>query len=131
MQRVSDGLAVPKMKQDIFSGLTTSGFGKVDCELTYTPKSIDEIFPSMVEDVDDSFMQIVQVVSLVGNVVRLAIRQLNYLGVSPNFTGDASTGNSGAAEPHNHTITTVACDVSQGYLRNRALYPLRVMYTVA
>ena len=131
MQRVSDGLAVPKQQMDVFTGKTTGGgvnAGEITCELTYVPKSVYHIIiPPIMEDGGN----IVQAIpwSLTGK--SLLIKVYDYRYDKPDTpTAGSNSGNAGA-DPHTHDIAFHEAIAHALLLNNTILSTVRVDYTVA
>ena len=127
MQRISDGLAVPKDMLDTFTRKTSNGAGVITCELTYTPQSIGHI------DITSNRIGLEQRVYvptvLTGRSLEMTVYQHKYSKVV-NVTGTANSGGSGA-DPHSHAINSAAANTVLGNVGLEAQPDILVHYKVA
>ena len=134
MQRVSDGLAVPKQQMDMFTGKVTgtgARLAEVDCELMYVPKSIDYILVPIIRTLTGYLMN-ASVKSLVGKTVTLEILINTYHKTTSLANASGACNGSGGAPSHGtHAIgyTNVGC--GWGGIGDVALDVIRIQYTVA
>lgn len=127
MQRYSDGLAVPKLKMDVFTGKTTGVFGHVTCELTYTPKSIHHI--SIPGTWGTTNWRNFYPFSLVGKTLDIYVGKGQYY-KADTPTGTVDSGGAGA-DPHSHAISHAQEDVFNAHASNELQGAICVHYVVA
>jgi len=128
MQRVSDGLAVPKNQIDLFTGKTTDVFGKFTCNLKYTPKSIHHITVP-VAAAPSGALRWYHKDAIAGNILTLiAIQQLYEK--TDNPTGASNSGNAGA-DTHTHAISHSVTPVSSDIADMEVQGSIIVIYEVA
>ena len=129
MQRISDGLAVPRQMIDTFTGKTSNVLALVQCVLTYTPKSMDDI---LVPDGFESTLfgrRVYKKDTLTGNILSLLVKKYKY----SKADSPVVVGNSGGAgaDPHSHNLTYTVTEVDLGSAGNEAQGPIVVEYKVA
>lgn len=127
MQRYSDGLKVPNLMMDVFTGKVSDGAGDISCALRYTPKDINHIIIPPVKDALDRMLTLLPH-ALVGKT--LTVR--TYQDVYEKVDTPTGTGNSGGAgaDPHSHTISTTWANVTSSTATARTLGAVQVHYTV-
>lgn len=131
MQRISDGLAVPKQKMDVFSGKTTgvgADAGKVTLDLTYVPKDISHIIIPPIFD-DAGLLVVGSPYSLTGKTLVIKVYGGKYYKTDTPTAGSNSGG--AGADPHTHDLTFTRNFVEWLLWSNTALAAIRVDYTVA
>jgi len=135
MQRISDGLAVPKQQMDTFTGKTTFGpgarIGEVDCDLTYIPKSKNHVLVPVIQT-PTGFMLNAEVKALSGKLVTLKVYLPAYeKAADMNNAAAACNGSGGAASHGKHVLSYTYIGCPQATVANQALEVIRVNYTVA
>ena len=135
MQRVSNGLEVPKHTLDTFTGKTTFDMGpregEIDCELTYVPKSINHIIVPPLLAVA-GFICNALVTGLSGKVLTLKVYVHDYLKTTVMEDAAAACNGSGGAASHGkHTLNYIAYDCGIALVWAEPLDVIRVHYTVA
>lgn len=134
MQRISDGLEVPRQMLDKFTGKSCGSgvnLGEVECELTYLPKSINHILVPTVRATSGYIMNTV-VQSLAGNVVTLLVLMNTYYKTTSLGNAAAACNGSGGAGSHGtHGIGLTYKSCGFGAIGGLALDVIRIQYTVA
>ena len=129
MQRISDGLAVPKHMTEVFSGKTTDANGLFTCDLKYVPQSVQHVLISQRNSDIVQSQRFYAPRTVAGNVLTVFVRKLTYM-ESANATGGANSGGAGA-DPHTHTITKTSISVATPECQLEAQAPVTVHYQVA
>lgn len=129
MQRVSDGLDVPKHQTDIFSGKVTSAVqGDFVCELTYTPKGVNNIFMAIPWGAG---YRLLRIYSLVGKTLTIIVDKLQYEKTdTPTGSTDAAGGGA-VGEPHGHALSYTNTLLTGVRSTNDTLPPVAIHYEVA
>ena len=134
MQRISEGMAVPKQQLDMFSGKVTgtgARTGEVDCELLYLPKGIEYILTPSVHSVG-GFVLPVDVIGLVGKTVTLKVYiYVYYKTISAANAIGACDGSGGGPSHGSHALSHSYWACGLAAYDNEALDPIRINYTVA
>jgi len=128
MQRVSDGLAVPKLMLDTFDLFTTDAVGEITCNLTYTPKSLHHIIIPPIWIGANVFVRGMPQ-SLTGKALTVRCYQDKYY-KSDVVSGASNSGNAGA-DAHTHPIGLTLSELDGVLYTNKVLDVVRVNYTVA
>ena len=129
MQRISGGLAVPKLIIDVFTGKTTgtgADIGKITCTLTYFPKSIDDIVVTQITSAVDEFYE-GEVTGLTGKIIEITVKRIKFQRV--NSIDTANSGGAGA-DPHTHNIVTNSYACFGSKVDSQLLDAVRVSYNV-
>ena len=132
MQRVSGGLAVPKQMLDIFTGKTTgvgANIGLVECDLTYLPKGIDNVFVATIITMAPGNIAHPELISLVGK--QLTIKVSEYWYAKANTPIDGANSGGAGADPHDHTLNFTATECEALPVSGRNVEAIRVSYNVA
>lgn len=103
MQRYSDGLAVPKDMMDVFSGETSDGSGNLALDLTYLPKSINDIIVPDGFDVSQGRRRVYMKTGLAGKVLTVKAIGMQYR--KPTTPIDAANSGRVGADPHAHALS--------------------------
>lgn len=134
MQRVSNGLPVPKQYVDTFAGeITGTGahIGEVECDLTYLPQDIDHIIVPMVMSLAGGLAG-AEVMSLSGNKVTIRLSEDGYYRTSSICNANHACDGSGGAPSHgNHSLLETYTYCSRSFLDTEAMAVIRVHYEVA
>lgn len=129
MQRISDGLPVPKLMMDVFTGKITNPFGRITLDLTYTPKSINDIILGNGAPLTLNKLRYYIKETLAGKT--LIIRTYSKTYIEAFGYSDPSSSGSGGADPHNHNIQNRVVETSLHGIANETQKPIAVHYTVA
>lgn len=134
MQRVSDGLEVPKLMLDVFTGKVTgtgADTGKVVCDLTYQPKSIDHIITPIARDTGE-YLVLADVYALSGKELTLKICAYSYYKLTALEVATSACDGSGLWQSHGgHNFVNTLTYVHMTSLSACPLGTIRVHYTVA
>jgi len=109
MNRYSQGLKVPLIQVDSFTGKSADGAGNITLNLTHTPISIDDVSVTVGENNVGSAIRFYLKVSLTGKALVIHVIALTYGKANTPISADNSGG--AGADPHTHTLayTVTAC----------------------
>lgn len=105
MITIEDGIEKPKWYMEVVSG-TTGANGRFSATLTYEPKSIDRVFLF-----HGHIGFFVKVYSLSEKTIDIMLAKVMY-DKADSSTGVEATGDTGAPEPHGHTLSYTSTDAT-------------------
>ena len=128
MQRYAQGLEVPKIKIDSFTGKTTGATGYFDVNLTYTPKSINNVLVYMQNSVTKLRLGVPTI--LTGKTLRINVFGYGYYKITSLTTTAENSGGAGA-DPHDHALSQALTSCDLQAKTSELQDPLTVHYEVA
>ena len=128
MQRVSDGLAVPKLMLEHFTGKTTDASGYITCELKYTPTSKEDVIVESIRDAPIGDMHFAKATGLTGKTLTVYVLAAEYN--RADTIGNANSGGAGA-DPHTHALNSSTQAVMYNAYVSSGLGPVTISYKVA
>lgn len=107
MDRYSQGVKLPSMKIEVFTGKTTGATGAITVTLKHVPKSLGHITAELPYDASEAHRH-VRVMASVGKLVMVMFFDYQY--IAPAVINSSNSGNAGG-DPHAHTFSTSTDDL--------------------
>lgn len=115
---------------DIFAGKATDISGRVDCELTYLPKDINEILMPLHLG-GAGCPRRASPVSLTGKTLKIQVDKLLYSKAYGITSASQAIHNAAGADPHTHNLSWVSSEVTLAVAALENQGTIRIHYTVA